>query len=752
MTTYLIQVLFGATILLLTAIILCTLFRKAAASLRYRIWTFTMLGVLLLPILSPLLPTTLSVPVANSDSLRNLPVAALMDDAGVNAPADTSSQSQRSQSPTPKQGNENVPTLAYATGSVGVGSVIAAIWLTGTALLLAHLLLSILAVRKMLAPWEHLTDPLLDTLRKELGIKKPVRLICCNAGTVPFISGIVRPTIVLPPQSRDWSEPEHRAVLTHELAHVARHDLFWQLLSQVVCAVYWFHPLVWFAAYRIGIERESACDDTVVLRGEKPSAYADLLLELANGLRKQRIGLPGCTVAITRKNTIGKRIQAILNPNICRTPLGKIGTGLFLLFAVGAVVLIATVSPFAKQEIANEEDELAKFAVSKDAPKITVSGQVLNPDGTPTDREFIFFNTLTIREHLPASSFGKPSYYPNFDSSGERADKEGNFSRNLPIGTYVMVYAYSATLPRKLVSQPVVFRAEKDRHITLQLLEGIPVYGKAMFDDGTPVRLRTIEGTRSMIPSELMGDVNIANANNFRHNFALQYQAPIQDDSTFELYLPPGEFLISETNDDKFVHAVPLSVKDVEKDKEAPKEYRIALTLPAPLRGKFVKEDGSDPGSLKMLYMAKSENHTSAFSTYITSGGEFSLNKRTGSWLVAVTRDGTFGVIHPIADDQLSVFQTIVLQPTATIKLELRDRLGQPVVGERVSVSVVSRLEHSSSSAGFSDTPSITDEEGIAVFRVPPGRGFYEFSWEGGKLASERTFSAGETVVIPAAQ
>ena len=39
MTTYLIQLLFGATLLLLVAIVSNALLYKAAASLRYRVWT-----------------------------------------------------------------------------------------------------------------------------------------------------------------------------------------------------------------------------------------------------------------------------------------------------------------------------------------------------------------------------------------------------------------------------------------------------------------------------------------------------------------------------------------------------------------------------------------------------------------------------------------------------------------------------------------------------------------------------------------
>jgi beta-lactamase regulating signal transducer with metallopeptidase domain len=44
--------------------------------------------------------------------------------------------------------------------------------------------------------------------------------------------------------------------------------------------VYWFHPLVWIAWRRLGLEAEHASDDAV-LREADATAYADQLVALA---------------------------------------------------------------------------------------------------------------------------------------------------------------------------------------------------------------------------------------------------------------------------------------------------------------------------------------------------------------------------------------------------------------------------------------------------------------------------------------
>ena len=73
--------------------------------------------------------------------------------------------------------------------------------------------------------------------------------------------GTRRPTLVLPASADAWTDDRRRAVLLHELAHVARRDCFVQRLTSLACALYWPHPGVWWAARRLRTERELACDD-----------------------------------------------------------------------------------------------------------------------------------------------------------------------------------------------------------------------------------------------------------------------------------------------------------------------------------------------------------------------------------------------------------------------------------------------------------------------------------------------------------
>ena len=121
--------------------------------------------------------------------------------------------------------------------------------------------------------------------RGSLSLGAPVRLLRGRPQTMPMAWGLLRPAVLLPEDAEAWPGEQRRAVLTHELAHVKRHDCLTQALAHAACALYWFHPLVWLAAWRLRVERERACDDLVLRAGASGPDYADHLLQLARGAR-----------------------------------------------------------------------------------------------------------------------------------------------------------------------------------------------------------------------------------------------------------------------------------------------------------------------------------------------------------------------------------------------------------------------------------------------------------------------------------
>ncbi|MFL6247189.1 MAG: M56 family metallopeptidase [Thermoanaerobaculia bacterium] len=114
--------------------------------------------------------------------------------------------------------------------------------------------------------------------------------------------------IILPSAATQWNETRLRAVLAHERAHVERRDSLQAAISDVVCAVYWFHPLAWIATRQAALAREQACDDAVLSQGITRDAYATAILDIARSLSSRTAhGLPMAT-----RSQLEVRLRAIL--------------------------------------------------------------------------------------------------------------------------------------------------------------------------------------------------------------------------------------------------------------------------------------------------------------------------------------------------------------------------------------------------------------------------------------------------------
>ncbi|NND98216.1 MAG: M56 family metallopeptidase [Pirellulaceae bacterium] len=133
--------------------------------------------------------------------------------------------------------------------------------------------------RRVDAPHLH---KLARSLSTQLRVPVP-RLAVSDNISGPALIGLWDPTIVFSSASlAQCSESQHRAVIAHELAHLRRHDLGWNLLSAIAKALFFFHPLVWLATHRHRVTSEMACDNLAIgITQATPAEYAGDLLRLA---------------------------------------------------------------------------------------------------------------------------------------------------------------------------------------------------------------------------------------------------------------------------------------------------------------------------------------------------------------------------------------------------------------------------------------------------------------------------------------
>ena len=97
----------------------------------------------------------------------------------------------------------------------------------------------------------------------------------------PLTFGLRRPVVLLPRRLSDLPPQAQRAVVCHELLHVARRDWAWTLLEEGVQTAFWFHPAMWWALGQVQLSREETVDELVVAITATRQPYMSALMMFA---------------------------------------------------------------------------------------------------------------------------------------------------------------------------------------------------------------------------------------------------------------------------------------------------------------------------------------------------------------------------------------------------------------------------------------------------------------------------------------
>jgi len=278
--------------------------RRTSAATRHLIWSLALVGALLLPIASIGGPAwTFTIGTA-SKTLAGAPVL----DRGTESVASTGA-------PVSITADASAPPAGGRRFSPSWPMLVGVVYSGGVAILLCSLLAQRWRVRRFARRASAVTDPawsrLLAECARDIGVRSAVRLLRSREQSMPMTFGIRQPSILIPAVAETWTDERRRAVLLHELAHIARRDCLTQTVAFMACTLHWFHPAVWSVARRLRIERELACDDRVIAAGTQPREYAGHLLEIAYAFGNHRVS--AMAVSMARPQQLETRMLAALD-------------------------------------------------------------------------------------------------------------------------------------------------------------------------------------------------------------------------------------------------------------------------------------------------------------------------------------------------------------------------------------------------------------------------------------------------------
>src|SRR5262245_45769168 len=221
-------------------------------------------------------------------------------------------------------------------------AILVGAWIVGAAWQMGRVLRGHLRLRLALRDRSEITDPLtvsmLSQARRKAGVWRLVRLTSTPCTSTPFTLGTAE--ICLPEGLFDTlSLEERRCAMAHELAHLARRDPHWQLVTAAIESVFFFQPLNRLAARRIRESADYLADDWAVHQTESALGLARSLAAVASWHTGDDHEIPQPVMALAEGRTpLIKRVERLLAE---RPDPPAPGVGLRLL-ATGAM-LAATV-------------------------------------------------------------------------------------------------------------------------------------------------------------------------------------------------------------------------------------------------------------------------------------------------------------------------------------------------------------------------------------------------------------------------
>jgi beta-lactamase regulating signal transducer with metallopeptidase domain len=273
-----------------------------------------------------------------------------------------------------------VPPAAIAPASVWP-RVAVAVWLVvALALILRYALtrhrLIALSVRTALPPRPREVEALARA-RRRVGVRRSIDIARSALPEAPAVLRTFRPLLVLPAAGcDDLSDDELESLLVHECAHVARHDNLIARIESVICALFWFHPLIWIAQRVTVIERERACDEVVAASAAERETYLAALAKFCHAAIVPR--LPGVSCMATAK--LKERMDHVMNyPDL---KAHAVSPRSVTVMAAAALVLFTVAAGIVGSDRAFAATKAGSYALRFTA---TRSGTAVLVQGTVTD-------------------------------------------------------------------------------------------------------------------------------------------------------------------------------------------------------------------------------------------------------------------------------------------------------------------------------------------------------------------------------
>jgi beta-lactamase regulating signal transducer with metallopeptidase domain len=310
----------------------------------------------------------------------------------------------------------------YPEKSISWTLIVFGLWLAGVSLLVARLIRAYRNLTHIVTcATSAVPEPLLNSAeqwRATLGVRRPVTLMSSSDVNGAFTCYVFKPVIVLPDALiQRLSQADLSAIIGHEMAHIRGLDSAWLLLEQVLRALFFFHPAIWFATSRLDAAREALRDLDMLNAGQvTANTYAGTLLSvLKNHIDAVPAPLLGVAMGRTAER-LKQRLLLLRASAALKSPSRWLLAGSTLAVAAIILPMAHSAATKAKQDVARAKPDPILLPDAKPALDPQSSIQIPAVNGVAD---------VYYRNDVPAPDAPVPPAPPTPPATWLQQDAEG---------------------------------------------------------------------------------------------------------------------------------------------------------------------------------------------------------------------------------------------------------------------------------------------------------------------------------------